>query len=641
VESFGLTVGGLGSGTVNIGDHGKLTTTGDATVGEKVTANIQTVSVTSAGAWTVGGDLSLGEAAIAIATVTSGGSIQVDSNLTMGGTPAATGLFTLSGVLSAGSSRTAATLKWGGVLDVGEAGTGTLTISGGGQATALAGKQGLVEIGSAKGANGGITISGAGSELTGQSLAVGGILTSAGGLGSLSVGSGAAAHFALGGVIWAGGQIRVPSGTLTLGTTVDDGVLSTTGGSIRVSGGFTGTGAVGIGAGGVFVLDASKTTTANRVLLDVTSGGKFSLTGGSGNDLFRMSAAALTSQDVVSGGAGTDTLQFTTAGSIGAAAFANVFGIDIIRLAAGVNALTLNNTMMTSSDANHLTIFGGVGVNTINASAVSTGLLVYSGLTTTQTIFIAGNGEVALTGGVGADVFEFKAASLTAQDAIVGGLGHDTLDFTTAGAIGASAFTLVSGIDQIDLADGTNSLTLSNAVVQHSDADTLTIDGGAGADTINAASVGSGSTLIFDGGGGADHITGGMGDNVYRVDKTPGSLTITNSFAAGTAAHGLLQYGAGLSDQSLWFEQSGSNLVVDVIGTTEQATLNGWFGANKSAEVAEIQAGGLELDSGVAKLVSAMAAFSAANPGFNPTAASVTMPPNTTLQSAIAAAWHH
>jgi T5SS/PEP-CTERM-associated repeat protein len=520
VTSFGLTVGGAGVGSLTVADHARVITTGDAAVGDTVTANVQKVAVTSAGTWTVGGDLSLGQAAIATASVTTGGLVRIAGDLTLGEDADATGTLAVTGVLTTGSSHTPSRLQWGGVLDVGKAGTGTLTIFGGAQATAIAGKQGLVEIGSTAGSKGTVEIAGAGSDLTGQSLAVGGDLATVGGVGDLTIGSGAAAHFALGGVIWAESKIGV-DGALTMGSTLDNGLLNAVGGSIQVTGAFNGTGQVAIGTGGSFTLDASKTTLGNRIRIDKAAGA-FSLTGGSGNDLFRLSVAALKS-----------------------------------------------------------------------------------------------------------------------QDAIVGGAGHDALAFTTAGTIKATAFSGVSGIDQIDLASGTNSLTVGNALAQASDAGALTIDGGAGNDTINASAVASGATLVFAGGGGHDAIHGGMGDNVYKVAKTPGTLSVTNSFTGGSAAHGMLQFGAGLTDQTLWFERVGSSLVIDVIGSADKVTLNGWYGANKSARVGEIQAAGLELDAGVAKLVSAMAAYSAGHPGFDPTAAGATMPGDAALQSAIAANWHH
>jgi hypothetical protein len=47
----------------------------------------------------------------------------------------------------------------------------------------------------------------------------------------------------------------------------------------------------------------------------------------------------------------------------------------------------------------------------------------------------------------------------------------------------------------------------------------------------------------------------------------------------------------------------------------------------------------MKLDTHVAQLVSAMAAYSAANPGFDPTTATQ-MPTDPGVQSAVAAAWH-
>jgi hypothetical protein len=66
----------------------------------------------------------------------------------------------------------------------------------------------------------------------------------------------------------------------------------------------------------------------------------------------------------------------------------------------------------------------------------------------------------------------------------------------------------------------------------------------------------------------------------------------------------------------------------------------GWYAGNDRAQVQSFNTtDGLHLDSQVAQLVSAMATFSAADPGFNP-ATATQMPTDTNLQSTIAAAWH-
>jgi hypothetical protein len=88
----------------------------------------------------------------------------------------------------------------------------------------------------------------------------------------------------------------------------------------------------------------------------------------------------------------------------------------------------------------------------------------------------------------------------------------------------------------------------------------------------------------------------------------------------------------------LWFTQSGNSLAIQVMGGQDRTTVSNWF-STSTARLQEIKAGGLEIDSGVAQLVQAMATYSANNPGFNPTTA--TQAPNDAgLQAAIAAAWH-
>lgn len=66
---------------------------------------------------------------------------------------------------------------------------------------------------------------------------------------------------------------------------------------------------------------------------------------------------------------------------------------------------------------------------------------------------------------------------------------------------------------------------------------------------------------------------------------------------------------------------------------------SGWYSSNTS-QLQDIKvAGGWEVDSGVAQLVQAMATYSANNLAFNPASVSQA-PSDTTLQNAIAAAWH-
>ncbi len=72
------------------------------------------------------------------------------------------------------------------------------------------------------------------------------------------------------------------------------------------------------------------------------------------------------------------------------------------------------------------------------------------------------------------------------------------------------------------------------------------------------------------------------------------------------------------SDQ-LWFTQSGDDLLVSVIGTSDVVTIDDFFGVGKR-EVTQLSASGLSLDSSTSSVtirnpVSAIAAFSSPVPG--------------------------
>jgi hypothetical protein len=113
-------------------------------------------------------------------------------------------------------------------------------------------------------------------------------------------------------------------------------------------------------------------------------------------------------------------------------------------------------------------------------------------------------------------MFKFTAAGLTHATALIGGGGNDTLDFTTAGNITASQLLHVSGISQIGLANGTNSIDLTSALVGSATNASLTVVCGAGADTINAGGVRSSTNKVTVGAGsGVDKITAGGGTGTF------------------------------------------------------------------------------------------------------------------------------
>ncbi|MBV9218021.1 MAG: hypothetical protein JOY94_01270, partial [Methylobacteriaceae bacterium] len=187
----------------------------------------------------------------------------------------------------------------------------------------------------------------------------------------------------------------------------------------------------------------------------------------------------------------------------------------------------------------------------------------------------------------------------------------------------------VYGVQALDFADGTvwtRAQVFKLATTAPSSGGTIT--GTAGDD-------------LLDGKDGTDRIAGGGGYDTYFFRRGYGPLAIDNSTPGGTAASGELDFGSGITDQNLWFNRSGSDLVASLMGTSNAVTIDGWFGSNPSAELSAIKTvDGLRLDTQVAQLVAAMATYSAGNTGFDVTQVSQ-IPTDSNLQTAIAAAWHH
>ncbi|MHB8283516.1 MAG: calcium-binding protein [Caulobacteraceae bacterium] len=156
----------------------------------------------------------------------------------------------------------------------------------------------------------------------------------------------------------------------------------------------------------------------------------------------------------------------------------------------------------------------------------------------------------------------------------------------------------------------------------------LTYDGTAGDQTLTGS--GYGDTNLFLGANG-DTMNGANTD-IYKIGANVGTETI-NLGSSDT-----VQFGGSITSQDLWFATSGSNLEIDVLGTTEQLTIDNW--SNNQGALAAIDASdGLQVDTQLNALINAMATFTADNAGFNP-AGSVAMPMDQSLQASLAAAWH-
>jgi Ca2+-binding RTX toxin-like protein len=357
----------------------------------------------------------------------------------------------------------------------------------------------------------------------------------------------------------------------------------------------------------------------------ISSGAVDTLIAGSGANTLISNASI---QDVLEAGTGHDTL-ITSGAEDTLIGTANGSVLEITAAGAGDvaqyagSSLTINLTAGTAAvngQSVHDTL---IGVNIAAAYGISDTLIGGTGPTTLASDG-AGNTLIAGTGQATA----YYSGSSIAVNLQTGRAGSDTLIGIGSAIVAGSNDTVIGG-------SGSNTLVSFGYYGS--------LIGGAGSETLmsggqyNTLTAGSGlDTLISEGWG--DTLVAARSGDFYELGPVVGPARIVNGSATQTSASNELDF-TGDSDQQLWFARSGNDLQIDLM-TNEASvvTISGWF-ASTGNQLAEITAGGLKLDSGIAQLVQAMATYSANNPGFNPTM--VTQVPNDpTLQSAIASAWH-
>jgi Ca2+-binding RTX toxin-like protein len=137
--------------------------------------------------------------------------------------------------------------------------------------------------------------------------------------------------------------------------------------------------------------------------------------------------------------------------------------------------------------------------------------------------------------------------------------------------------------------------------------------GGSGGDVITATAAnetvtGLGGNDTLDGGAGNDTLIGGTGTDVYLFSAGGGSDVVDNTGRAGDGDR--IQFASGIAIDQLWFQQTGNDLKVSVIGTSDNITVTGWYASNAN-HFAEFDTadGHYLVDSQVQNLVVAMSAL--------------------------------
>jgi Ca2+-binding RTX toxin-like protein len=166
----------------------------------------------------------------------------------------------------------------------------------------------------------------------------------------------------------------------------------------------------------------------------------------------------------------------------------------------------------------------------------------------------------------------------------------------------------------------------------------LGLNGSSGNDVLrgNAAAqtlVGNDGNDTLDGKGGADSLIGGTGNDTYIFGLGYGADSITDTDATAGNTD-ILSFAAGTARDQLWFKQSGNDLQVSIIGTSDVATVKNWYlGAASHVEQFKTAAGNTLVDSQVQNLVNAMAGLAP------PSTTTLSAAYHSQLDAVIAANW--
>jgi hypothetical protein len=281
----------------------------------------------------------------------------------------------------------------------------------------------------------------------------------------------------------------------------------------------------------------------------------------------------------------------------------NTWGTNIFDITQGNGSITFGKTAGVGG-VNIVDYAKGAGVATINTGNATGTIAMGSGLTASDVLLQADS-----SGDLLVDIVGDPNDQIIVQN-----------DLTYNG-------TVNSAIQQISFSDGTSINLTQNPI---------TFTYAANSNNANLSGTNFGTNL-FELGAGSEMASGGSGANFFQVSRDTGQAAINLSSATGSQNE--IDFTGSITDQNLWFQQSGNNLQIDLLGTNTTATIDNWF-SGSSSQLQEITAGGVKIDSQISQLVQAMATYSANNPGFDPASSGSTVPTDTSLQTAVAAAWH-
>lgn len=362
-------------------------------------------------------------------------------------------------------------------------------------------------------------------------------------------------------------------------------------------------------------------------LSNALNGNEFNntLIGGAGNDTLFGDAGA----DTLMGGLGDDYYYVGDAGDVvqedagGGYDTVNLFFLEANSYTLRDNVEAAEVTYMAPTTAAFATLRGNALDNSLTVEGEA-GIALY-GEAGDDGLY-GGGGNDTLFGGSGSDVLWGGPG----QDSMLGGTGDDQYyvsetgdriteladegtDTVTLFGLKAISYTMAAQVENLDIFEvapsSGNSFTVfgnaqDNVIDGSGSALRVQLSGGAGNDRL----FGTNLNDLLVGGGGNDTLYGGLGNDTYSFARSNGQDVIDDADASiGNLDQ--LTFGTGVANDQLWFSQSGQDLVVSIIGSTDRVTIRQWA-AGASRHVERITAGGKSLaDTQVANLVQAMSAM--------------------------------
>ncbi|KZL23839.1 calcium-binding protein [Pseudovibrio sp. Ad37] len=273
----------------------------------------------------------------------------------------------------------------------------------------------------------------------------------------------------------------------------------------------------------------------------------------------------------------------------------------------GVDRIDLTSTELNLDNNSDDLLIGGEGADKL-----------YGGRG--NDVLVVDHEDTAYDGGEGNDWVQFDtdqgmtySLSTGNFENAVGGRGNDNL----TGTEDANTIQLGNGNDTASGLGGDDTLrgqsgndTLNggagNDLLFGGDGDDV-LKGGADDDVLNGG-IGS-DTLI--GGVGNDILIGGEGNDTFKYSRGHGQDRILGQ---GSVNDDELLFGSGVSKSDLWFDKSGDDLQVSVLGSHDTITLEGWYTSETSGAAGKhldhLKIGAEELSyKDISSLVSAMASY--------------------------------